>query len=96
MNLKTNHEYQKYSNKKKEEHLKNSKNRNTKRRGKPTRDTLQEETLNQNLKQPGTASSPHLAEPQKKRLHLPLIEGARAIRIFTYEPFSGEEFHLIH
>jgi hypothetical protein len=50
------------------------KNRNTKRRGKPTRDTLQEETLNQNLKQPDTASSPHLTGPAQKRLHLQLVE----------------------
>jgi cell division protein FtsL len=45
------------------------------------RDATQEETLNHNLKQPDTTSSSHLAGLAQKRLHLSLVEGARAIRV---------------
>jgi hypothetical protein len=38
---------------------------------------------------------PHLILQDQQRLHLPLVEGARAM-VFTYKPFSGEKLYHVH
>jgi hypothetical protein len=39
--------------------------------------------LYQHMKEPSTATSPRLVGSVQKMLHLPLVEGAGALRVFT-------------